>query len=172
MARTTQSRRRARSVRRGVKRRKAGTRLSGRSLLRRLYPRIKGRGWYGYVPTSFQDLKEIPGHAYKFASNKNVQRAAIGLGSMAALGAAAYYGYVPPQAVVGARALIEGTNRFPFLNHVPGIRTLRRVAAVVGDNAAAGRRSRAPARIPRPPGVAGFRPQAMGYANNNQWHPR
>jgi hypothetical protein len=150
------------------------TSLGRHRLARTSYPvfyrKIRGRGWYGYIPTSLEDVLSIPGHAAKFFQSPRVQKAALGLASVAGLGAAAYYGMVPPGAVQAAAGLVAGTNKIPYLRHLPGVASARRVANIVTENQAAGERHRA-LRVPANP-HAGFRPRAMAYVNNNNWKPR
>ena len=154
--RSTRSRRslRVRRGRRVVLSRRGALRLA-RNYLRPYmnHRRLRGHGWYGYIPTSFSDLAEIPGHIGTALSNRRVQAGIAGVGTMAALGAAAFYGYVPAAAVGAAHAVIQGTNAHPYLNQIPAVRRARHVANTVIHNIAAGRRRRR--RLVAGPGFAG-----------------
>lgn len=163
--------RRVRKGRRGVRRvTKLGRLRSARTSYPVFYRKIRGRGWYGYIPTSLEDLASIPGHVSKFFQSPRVQKAALGLASVAGLGAGAYYGLLPAAVAKGAAGLVAGTNKIPYLRHLPGVASARRLANIVTENTAAGERHRV-LRAPANPHAA-FRPQAMDYVNNNNWKPR
>lgn len=133
--------RRVRRVRRGARGTRSVIRRLDRSLSGRLTKHhrrvLRGRGWYGPIPTSWSDVKQIPGNIVK-----GVKKHWLPLAATAGLAAAAYYGQLSPQVVGAASALMNGANNLPFVRHIPGARRVMRYAELIQHAATLGTAAR------------------------------